>query len=373
METKITRQVQFTDPEIESTIVGLDQDLQSISIMAKQDGDKNKPVAEAFWRARIFNVIEAKVQAALDTVRQKLQPMSGMVAANKVKQEADYQIQQIQIEIDDDELRLHAIGPQESPIRVQESTPEKSTIRKLVLLFIIVAGVVDGYQTYEALRAGSLPSLPAILFGIAIAGLIALGAHLSADYYMKEKNEKKKRIGFGIILLISAGLFLLLGFGRAAFYNSGVDVGINTVDTDSESTGQVSGWLLAGISEILFLAALFFSVRTWKSDEKTPEDLEHSKVLQEIESLNSEIAAKKEKIAAIRENAAREVDLALHKWEYGVGAEEHLVSMARYNLATYAQNNLAHRKDNQAPVYLAQPPQFNFKLFFIPNSGTSTK
>ncbi len=373
MEKSITRQVQYSDPDIESTIAGLNQDLESISIMARQDGDKNKPVAIDFWKGRTFNVIEAKTQVALDTVRQKLQPMAGMMVANKVKQEAEEQIQQIQVKKDDQEIKLNALKPQEVQSNTPQFTREKNTVRNLVIMFIVIAGGVDGYQTWEALRAGHLPSLSALLFGIAIAGVLTLGAHLAADYYMKEKDERKKKIGLGTIILISVALFLMLGFARASFYNDSVDVGINTVDVGSESNGKVSGLLLAGISEILFLAALFFSVRTWRSDEITPEDQKNLKLNQEIEDLKADIAAKENQITAIQENAAKEADLALHKWEYAVGVEEHLVSLARYNLALYAQNNLAHRKDNQAPIFLAQPPQFNFKLFFIPRSNGSTE
>lgn len=355
-------QSRFSDPEIESAITDLKIQLQSIQLMGRYDAETALPLTEAQWRGRIFNFIQAKVQTVINLVQQKLQPLAGMVVRERILKAASEKTSALQNEINYEEIQVQRL---KNEVNQFHPNHEKWTQQKIVKVFIIAGSAADAYLMYDALRAGGLPFMPSLTYGSLVGGALALGSYHLADWIMKTRNVVKRRIKATIGLTVGAVFFTLMGHARALYYNNHIDLSLHTNDIVAQNPSAVSGWMLAGISYLLFAAALLFSALVWDTEEESITKQDYERKKKELDDLEGKIKAQKREIVAVDQKANEESAMALHRFEYGFSCEKRSMGEAEEAVATYANTYLSFKKNGECPQFLTHPPKFNFTVFFV--------
>jgi hypothetical protein len=364
MQTAITK-LNFTnyiDPSYEGYVNNVENELLGHSgIQGRQNGEKNKPVTEEELRAYIMNMVETRVQSAIDKNQELHQPVSGMVVARKIRADADDKISQLTAFLADDE---HKLFPLEEKKKSCTPDLQKRRTRKWVHAGIIVMTGSEFAFIYEAARNGSIPKLTAFVMALGLALAIGFGSHYAAGFILKGKTTLQRINRYCIVLIPAFIGFYFIGQLRASSYNSVININHSLNGEILSPSGEVSGWSITIISFLLFLVALLLSVRFHKSEEETERDQEYDKICKEIEEVKNSIEAKRNEIELTNRDANTRVVEALRRYEYALAVESRLLSIAKHSMEVYKENNLRHRTDGLCPVFFSYPPPFRFKLFF---------
>lgn len=359
---KSQNQHKYADITHDAYINALQEELTSYSeIQGRQNGIQNKPVTEPELRAYIMNAIESKVQSALDHNHQIYLPVSGMVLANKIQADAKGKITGIKSSLAEDE---HKLGPLEDKKKELIADPKKRLIRMLVYIGAGVISLAEGYFAFEALRLAGFPKIAADCAALGIAIAIGFGTHILAGYIRKAQKPIQRIIRYSIVLIPAFIGFYVLGSLRASGYNSTIDLNPHLNGAFVPQSGAIEGWKITIISFLLFVAALIFSIKYYKTEEEYNQDLAYDNVCAEIKKLIATIKGKHDEIEAIQKEADIRSADALIRYEYAIACENSLQAIARKSLEKYSQSNLRHRTDGSCPNFFSYPPVFNFSLFF---------
>ena len=340
--------------------------LNHCEIQGRQNGLQNKPITEEEFRAYILNHIETKIQATLNENEQEHLPISGMVVAQKIQADAKEEINKLNAILADDE---HKLWPLEE--RKKEKAPDlaKRRIRRWINTATGVIAVADGVFVYEAARAMPLPKIPALIIATAIAFAIGFGVHILAGFILKAKTKIQIAFRYCLVLIPAFIGFYVIGHIRAKAYNGIIDLNNQIAGGSEQITTSVSGLDITIISFLLFLAALLFSMRYYKSKEERLQEQEYDRICREIKDLKDKMEATRRKIKDIREEANQKSAEALARYEYALATERCLISLARKAMEVYKDSNLRYRTDGICPVFFSHPPPFNFQTFFNNNKA----
>lgn len=358
IKSNIAKSNLFTDVKI----IELEKELLTHSeIQGRQNGLQNKPLTVDELKAYNMNYVESKVQFTLNENQQKYLPISGMVVAQKIQSEANEEITKLTATFADNE---HKLWPLEE--RKKETAPDlaKRRIRRWINTGTGVIAIADGVFIYEAARAMPLPKIPAIIIASAIAFAIGFGVRIMARFILKAKNKLQRVFRYCLVLIPAFIGFYYIGNIRAKAYNGIINLNSQITGQQEQWINPVSGLDITILSFLLFLAALLFSIRYYKSKEERMLEQEYNRVCLEIEELKNKMKAIQRKIEEIKEEAAKKSAEALARYEYALSTENRIISLARHAMEVYKESNLRYRTDGICPIFFSQPPSFNFQTFF---------
>lgn len=337
------------------------------AILGKQNGIQNKPEIVDELKAYNMNYVESKVQAAMNENEQEHLPISGMVVAKKIQTDAKEEISKLGATLADDE---HKLWPLEERKKGVAPDLAKRKIRWWINAGTGVIAITDGYFAYEALRAAPIAKIPSLISAIGIAAAIGFSVHILAGFILKAKTKLQKLARYCLVLIPAFIGFYVIGNIRAKAYNGIVNLNSQIAGGSEQVITPVSGLDITIISFLLFLAALLFSMRYYKSKEERLQEQEYDRVCREIEELKSKMESTRKKIEEIKEEANLKSAEALARYEYALATERRLISLARQAMEVYKDSNLRYRTDGICPVFFSNPPTFNFQTFFDNNKAT---
>jgi hypothetical protein len=357
----LTKQV-YIDSMHGGYISTLENELTGYSeIQGRQNGLRNKPINELELKAYIMNLIESKVQSAIDHNQQINLPISGMAIARKIESEAKEKIYALQSALEDDEHKIHKLVEEKK--RVIPDL-QKRKLRLCVYIGTAIISITEAYFAYEAFRQASWPKIAAFFAALGIAIGVGFGTHVVAGYILKAQTINQKILRYSIVLIPAFIGFYAIGNLRADAYNSIVNLK-NGVEIEVPlSPAEVSGMSITIISYLLFSIALLFSIRFYKTDDECFQDQEYDRLCGEIDKLKSQMRNKRMLIQNIQIETNEKVANAFKHFEYAIAAEKRLQSLAKHSLEVYKEANLRHRTDGLCPAFFSYPPSFNFRLFF---------
>lgn len=358
----ITGHSRYADIVNDGYISSLEKELLTYSgLQGKQNGLQNLPTTESEIRAYIMNTIESKIQFEIDRNHQINVPVSGVVVAQRLNTEAGKVIEVLKGDLASNE-HIH------QPLKEQKKqlTPDlqKRRMRRWVYAGAAVISMAEGFFAYEAFTAASFPRIPAFFAALGIAIGVGFGLHFLARYILQAETRIQRLCRYCIVLIPAFIGFFALGSLRAQSYNTHVDINPHATEVFVPSTSGVSGMSLTIISFLLFLIALLFSIRFYKTKEERMRDQEYDQVCGEIKRLSAAMQAIRDKIETIQKDASEKTAEALGRFEYALATEKRLKAIARRAVDAYIDANLRHRSDKSCPEFFSRPPAFNFKLFF---------
>lgn len=356
-----SEQQSFSDPDIEQLLADLEAEQEKFALMGQQDGSKNMPVAEAFWRAKVHIPVQNRVKAIIDIIQSRLLPVSGMVSRTAIAGSVEPRVQALQAEIDAHTLRAQSLWK-----TMGNNLPNKSQEwwRKVVQVCVMLMGIFDGSLGYDAFRNG-LTIWAASLYGVGIFIVLWIGSRLLSDYAMKAPTKRLRKIRVCCGALVAAGIFACLGYARARFYNAAhADIGNGATDITLWTTPHISGFLLFCISYGLFLASLFFCMMVHKTKEEEMRAQAYGSAKKEYDKLNDSIRQNWDRIGKIRQEAIDQDVQAKQVYEYAIAAKKRAISIGAGCLSKYAETDIAFRRDGLCPRFFSDPTDFNEGNFF---------
>lgn len=308
-----------------------------------------------------MNFVESTIQPVIDSNQQKHLPISGIVIAQKTLSDAKEKIKPLKASLEDDE---HKLRPLEEQKKEKAPNLQRRKQRRWVYIAAAIIAIAEGYFSFEAFRAASIPKIPALFLALGIGVAIGFGVHFLGGYIQKAKTGFQRIFRYCVALIPAFIGFYILGNLRAQGYNHISSLIPHSNEIAAQQTGGVSGASLTILSFLLYLVALLFAVRFHKTDEESKQDQEYDRLCKEIDKLKIKMRSTKNEIDIIQKEANDKANEALARYEYALAIEKRLVSIARHSMEVYKASNLRHRTDGLCPEFFSYPPAFNFKLFF---------
>lgn len=345
----------YSHPKIEESLNAFETESSIYEQYAKQDADENKPKEQLFWRSRIFNPLVAKKEELINSLQLHVQPVAAATDREKIKQNAEKEVAQLQADTKYDEVKLLE---KETELKKYKEYDNQKLIRTLVLIYLALAAAGDIYLTTDAFTAGKMSLLAALLLAVPAGIGVGAGAYFSADQYRKAKTPKQKKRILLTTTAAAAIFFGLLGYMRANHYNAAPDISTHTPGEIMHSISfALEGWQLALISFLLFMGAFFFSVATWVS-EKTKKLFKYIGELKtKCKTLKKDISTKKQRIQEIENHKNVTISELTGRCEYAISTKKRIENIAKKHLAHYASINIAHRTDGETPDFLTHIPE----------------
>lgn len=353
----------FTDFEHESVIQRLKGDLLvNIELQAKHHGARNIPFHIDEYRAHVFNAIETRVQVAIDSNQQRHLPISGMLIAKKIQDEATAKEASIQASLLDEEHQFKAL--QREIDRINLYGPSKYWRAFLHCILVLIA-VSEGAMSYPAFRYAGFSTLAALAASFGVVAAVGVGAFFVSGYIRSSRNESIQHLRYALALGAYFTGFYFLGQLRADAINNAPKI-----DFASENAGipvpsiSVCGCAIAAVSFLLFWLALFLCLRIWRNKRETDQERDYYKKVARKEEAGAAIELLRGELQALRTTTNEQVGMALARFEYALSVENDLIGFARIAADRYKECNLRYRTDGLCPHFYSFPPQFQFNRFF---------
>jgi hypothetical protein len=357
----IVTNVQYENPEHEAALNEIKgQLLQEVELKGKQDGCQNKPTTPGEHQALALNLIEVKIQGAIDLNQQRFLPISGVAAAKLAEIEANKKEQELQNAINEEEYALP--NAKKDADRLKPDI-KLINIRKLVFAAMVFIALTEGFLSYPAFRRVSFPVFAAFIASVAIAFAVGIAGHHLGGY-IKNARNKAQTIGRYIVSLLPA----IIGFGvlavlRASAYNHDTNLQIGTQHVAPQHHGGASAVAIAIVSILLFWVGLFLSSRYFRTKEERLQEQAYEEKCQTLAALEKSIQDKRDEIVRVRYDKITRMTLAVKMYEYALHQEHRLVGFAQEAAEAYKQKNQRNRTDG-IPSFFSEKPVFHFNLFF---------
>lgn len=328
---------------------------------AKQNGQENKPVSEPELRVLIMNHVETETQEAIEKNKQVFAPISGMIVARKISDEANAKIQDVTTTLRDAEHRLAQANR-----RRKENCPDKKMtwVRRVVYLVVAFLSALEGIFIYEALRSCGYPQRVAFISSISLALGLSILTHLMARYIKQSETKRQYFLRYIIILALAFIGFYFIGHLRASAYTTQAQIDGQLSGILTQSVQVVSGWGLTIICFLSFVIGLFISVKCAKTKNEEAIDKEYQRAKREYNEQIKELNSKQQKIEEIKQQNYEKTEQVLANFEKALAVEKQLKIIAKKAMNMYTITNIRHRRDGLIPAVLNNPPQFQFTTFF---------
>jgi len=358
----LTTRFKYVNPDQEKHLNDFQNELIGhCQVEGKNTGLTETLKTEAQLRAFIMNHAEAKTQSEIDLNHQLNTPVSGMVIANKAQSDAREKINPLRASLTENEHQLKQLELQK-----KECSPDKQKriLRICVYVGACIIAIAEGDFGYEAFRAALIPKIPAIFTAFGIAVAVGFGSHFLGGYIKKAKTKLQRFLRYSVVLIPAFLGFYVIGNLRSNAYNEAVNLTSRVKGISLPTAGNVSAWSITIISFLLFLTALLFSIRVYKTEEERQKDQVYDRVSKEIKSILSKSKIAQNTIDEIQKEANEKVEEALARYEYALAIENRLQAIARHGIEAFKSANLRYRTDGIVPEFFSYPPPFRFKLFF---------
>jgi hypothetical protein len=366
MKKTIVKATMYVDELFSAYILKIRTELlASQSLSGEQHGKLNKPTTALEYRAYSLNHIEAVIQSAIYKTKETFLPVSGVVVAQKARSIGEEKISLLTRERFDTEHLIQKL--KERITRIGKNLPSKAK-QALVLALLVVLGAADGYGSYAGFRLYGFPTPLALISCTGIVVAVTAGGHFLGRYIRFASNETIKYLRYiGTLALYGLG-FIFLGFLRALAYGHIVHFTDSPGYAPIDDVPQLSGWIIAIVSFLLFWSGLFLSIHTAISKEDTQRQKEVAEATEDLQAVEEKVANIDAEIEKTRTSTLADEALALTKFEYARYCEEQLIATAFEAANAYNQKNLRFRSDNLCPTFFSEKPSFSFQCFFNPKN-----
>jgi hypothetical protein len=335
--------------------------LEKVKLQGKQDGQSNYPTSPEHHRALVLNLIEVILQNCIDINQRRYLPISGMVVANMISQEAENKKQALRKDI---KVAEHALIDARTEALKQKPDVKFMQIRKFVFAVLVVLGVTESILSFPAFRHSSFPTLQAYIASMVVGALSALIAHHLGGAVKKAQTGIQKIVRYTFALVVACVGFGALAILRADAFNKPVyilSVGNNTPTVSKHNTA--SALAIATISILFFMGCVFLSAQFFRTKAERIQETAYSEACELIAALENTIAECKAEIDKIESETEEQKSLALVRFEYAKYTETQIINFSQVAAEEYKQHNMIHRTDG-CPAFLAQKPLFHFTRFF---------
>lgn len=329
-------------------------------VQGKQNGIDNKPLTEREFKAQFLNKVESKIQGAIDENQREHLPVSGVVVAQTKQKEANEIINPLAASFNDKGLELRTL---EERKKLCAPDLRKRKIRKLFNFILGLISITEGFFAYGALRRIPMAMLPALMNSIGVAAAIAVATHTLAGYIGKAKTRLQFLLRFFISVTPIFLGFSALGNLRAKGLNTAAQMDLNVHQSTATGSG-VSAIAITTLSFLLFLAALIVAIKYHKTEEEMMQDAAYDKVCRELGQCQTKMEEIKTTIEKTKVEVSIQSAAALMRYEHALAIENQLRSLGKQVMQEYILKNLCYRTDGITPVFFAEPPTLNFRLFF---------
>lgn len=339
----------------------LEQELMLFAeVQGKQNGIDNKPQTEREFRAFFLNKVESKIQIAIDENQKENLPVSGVVVAQAKQKEASTIVNPLTSSLNDLELEYRTLEQ-----RKKDTTPDMRIrrLQKLVFIALIIISVTEGFFAYGALRRFPMGMIQAIVYSCGIALAIGIATHILAGYIRKSKTRFLFIRRFLISVIPVFLGFYALGTLRARSLGTEAQMSLSVHHNAIVDSGA-SPIAITTLSFLLFLAALIVANRYDKTEEQKAEDKNYDKACRELKECEKKMSEIRIAIDRTKKEASIQSADALGRYEHALSIENRLKALGKQVVQEYIIKNLCYRTDNITPAFFAEPPAFNFRLFF---------
>ncbi|MBZ0098908.1 MAG: hypothetical protein K8F30_07475, partial [Taibaiella sp.] len=331
------------------------------NLLGEEHGQKNQPVTPAQMQALILNKIEVTIQEGIDDNKRRHLLDSGIAVARKILSDAKDKIMKLDAAIFDIRHKLPRLVQLKEQLK---PNLEKAKWRKYMYIYIgaSIIAITEGFFSYEAFRNANVPILASFFMAAGIAVAVGFGVHILAGWIRKAKTRAQRIFRYCVVLIPAFIGFATLGNLRADAYSNVINLQVNPEQMVDTSGGTVSGWAIAIISFLLFLAALLFSLKYGKTEQEEKQEQDYKETCNEIDTLEQEIERMEAEKVRINEGATANAALALARYEYAGSNETILATAGRQAFEIYKDKNIRYR--NNVPEFFSYPPSFNFTFYF---------
>jgi hypothetical protein len=357
---KVRTTTGYTDIASEAMCNTLEKELTLFAeVEAKQHGAEGKPQTMPEWKAIFLNKVESTLQGGIDRNAQLL-PVSSVIVAQKGETEATEKIAPLQAVLKDGELNLRQLEVQKN-----EATPDlhKRMVRKIGYIFTALISITDACLNFQTIRRIPLSVIPAIIAAGALAASIMLATHVIAGFLYKAQSRLQFITRFCVSVIPVFFGFYILGYYRFKSNATTANLNLDPHQTPISDPGM-SGLGIACISFLLFLSALLFSIKYYRSREEKEKEKVYDKACRELKEHQDKMNGIQENINAIKQNARVESAQALARYEFAITIENRLKNLAKQVINEYIIKNLRFRKDSTTPEFFSNPPELTFRTFF---------
>lgn len=362
METQSSTLQTFRDQAHEAYLKQLkDSLLRHAGLQGEQNGKENMPVTIGQFKAFILNKIQATIQSGINSNQQLLQPISGRVIANKIQNDAQSKVAELQSAINNGQHKKQQL---QNEARNCKPDIKLSRTRKLILLMLTCIALSDGWFAYPAFRHMGMPTVAAFVACCGVAIAVGAGAHNLASFIRKATTKSHMLLRYLSVLSLYFTGFAIIGFFRAVAYNHVSNLQVGTHDIVASHATSVSGLGIALVSFLLFWLGLFLSVKFWISADEQRQQQEYEDTCKELQEADTDLKKKHDEIHTIQAEKNTLSGSALAKYEYAVAIEKGLLSFSDIVIQAYIDKNMRFRSDNNCPEFFSNPPKLQYTLFF---------
>lgn len=355
-------QQRFSDPQFEEHISKLKSELlTSMEVRGKEEGEQNRPNTVGEFRTMCINQMQSKIQELLIQNQERFMPVSGMVIANRIRQECKEKVLQLRGPLSDARYKLEML---KAEARACKERIVNNPWRKLVYVCLGAIALSEAWLAYPAFRYSHFDTGSSITIAMAIAMGVGLGAHFLGGFVKKSKSKLQYCFRYAIASVPYAVGFALIGHLRATALNNGAPDLSATEHFYTSIPQSVSGWALGAISFFLYWLALFLSIYFYKSKEERKAEQEYKNKMDEVAEQENTVKTIKGDIEALESDAEVKAGVALQTFEYALAKEAGLISFASQPVDKFIDTNLRFRTDGTVPEMFGTPPPFNFQTFF---------
>jgi hypothetical protein len=331
------------------------------SVQSKHNGSNNLPINEMEYKTLVLNGVTEKTNAAIYANQEKYLPITSMVIANKINNDAKEKVQPLYADLQDKELSIANIEQKQKNCGKDNRL---NRIRTFVKCCIALISIAEGWFAFEAMRFAGFPFWGSLFGAIGIAICIALITHIGAKWI---KNSSTKIQSFSravsIVLPICIGLYFL-GQLRADGYAAYASYTNLNPNAQNVTTTTASPEAITAISILLFVATLIASVKYAKTNEEEQNEKEYQQLNDVLTKGKRELKVIQETITKIEKEAQIEQAEALRNYETAVAIEKQLHLAAYQAINEYNQTNIRHRKDRLIPSFFSTKPTLELNTFF---------
>lgn len=312
---------------------------EKFALLGKQDGLRLEMIEETSFQIKVTEPVHTEVQQTIDFIKQHVKPASKAFEAQETRRSAQVKVDTLQKENNHDEQQLLATEAERKVIKIDH---RKRKWNKWIPIIAGAVGVADGILSYQAFRV-MYSTFVAMIAALAIAMCIFI-SHLLAVWIVRSKTIRQKLIRFGILCIGSFALFLELGTLRAQALNSTVSISLDQ-SQPALQPAQVSGFTIAIISEVLFIAVVALAILFHKDQKDCKQEEEYNKRTKKIVELKRAIENRYYEIVRLENEASLISNETRQRYDYAKHAIKRCKSTGERSIQAYKQTYL-HIKGN---------------------------
>lgn len=326
------------------------------------DGKNKAPLTEQHFDALIIRPISSKIQSAVDDIQGKYLPISGMVLANTIRQEARLKINSLQPDLNKAMVDYEIIRN-----RLRSFAPDRKKRFKTACIHIleVSVGIFEAYFFFESFMSMGLNPILSGFLSVVTGFVIAFGIHVVAAFIKRAKTIIQRLFRYAGIIVPAIFIFIFLGHVRADAYNQASIFDSIIKQQMGPALFSISAWNLTMISLLLFMAVLFLSVHVAKTEEEVETEKLFETLNEELQNKQSIKEAFERQIVDTQNEAEEKSALALKNFEYALSEEKKLLALGKQTLELYVSTNIRFRDNKEYPEFFSKAPVLiGIKTFF---------